>query len=523
MQFCHAKELESLINATPNGGVCRLENKEYFLSRRIVIRNKNNITLNGNGAQIITLYMSNDDYQKSADAFLVENCKNIVLKNFTLQTNIPANVTAIVEKIILEENALLLRVDKKFSIRGDEVLMAITSVDEENSTDDLVHLYALHHDPNIVTLIQNEILLANTYASADYDYLGDNLFKVKFPINNNSPKRARLGAKVCIRHTVYGSSAITLKNADDTLLNNITIYSTPGMGVMVLTRCHNLTIDGLRMIKRDGDGTLMSCNCDGLHVTGLTGKLVLKNSIFEGLGDDALNIHSTAVTATSVDIKNSRIKCNYCKKRPDGLLPPDWCRAGDIIYFYDPQKTTYKGQFTVTEFLDGVASFNGLLGEIKDGYILQNTAYTASCEIDNCTIKNTRARAFLLQTNNVEIKNCTFFGQTDSAIKASPDLDYWYEVGPIDGLYIHHNHFVKNGFAVNASTIALHTTHHRGNNPSVFGLHKNIRIENNVFERATNHCIELHATDNVSIQDNLFPKEIEQPILLSNCRNIKGI
>lgn len=230
MQFCHAKELESLINATPNGGVCRLENKEYFLSRRIVIRNKNNITLNGNGAQIITLYMSNDDYQKSADAFLVENCKNIVLKNFTLQTNIPANVTAIVEKIILEENALLLRVDKKFSIRGDEVLMAITSVDEENSTDNLVHLYALHHDPNIVTIIQNEILLANTYASADYDYLGDNLFKVKFPINNNSPKRARLGAKVCIRHTVYGSSAITLKNADDTLLNNITIYSTPRYG-----------------------------------------------------------------------------------------------------------------------------------------------------------------------------------------------------------------------------------------------------------------------------------------------------
>jgi hypothetical protein len=520
MEFCRAEELETLINATPSGGVCRLENKEYFLSRRVVIRNKTNLVFDGNGAKIVTLYVNNDDYEKSADAFLLDGCQGVTLKNFTLQTSAPANVTATIEEINLEENSLLLRVAPTFSMRGDEVLMAITSVDEEDSTDIRVHLYALHPDPNVVTLIQNEILLANTYASANYEYLGDNLFNVKFPKNNPSPKTAKLGARVCIRHTVYGPSAITLKNSDDTVLKDITLHSTPGMGVMVLTRCHNLTIDGLRMLRREGDGTLMSCNCDGLHVTGLTGKLVLKNSVFDGLGDDALNIHSTAATATTVDLKNRRIQCNYSKKRPDGKLAESWCRAGDIIRFFDTKTTSVKGQFVVTDFRDGVLTFDELQGEIQNGYTLQNTAYAAACEIDGCTVRNTRARGFLLQTNDVEIKNCTFFGQTCSAIKAAPDLDYWYEVGPVDGLYIHHNRFVKNGFADKVSTIALHTTHHRGNSPTVFGLHKNVRIEQNVFERVTQSSIELHATDDVIIQDNAFPEDGTPAILLSNCRNV---
>lgn len=51
--------------------------------------------------------------------------------------------------------------------------------------------------------------------------------------------------------------------------------------------------------------------------TGLCGKLTMKNCDFDGLGDDALNVHSSTV----VDAENGIIKCNYCKKDRMGFYP----------------------------------------------------------------------------------------------------------------------------------------------------------------------------------------------------------
>ena len=89
--------------------------------------------------------------------------------------------------------------------------------------------------------------------------------------------------------------------------------------------------------------------------------------MLDGLGDDALNIHSMAGTATSVDLESRTIKCNYSKK--------------------------------------------------------------------------------------------------------SPDLNYWYEVGTVDGMYIHRNEFIGNGFVRPTPIIATHTSH-KGTDEGICGLHK---------------------------------------------------
>ncbi len=529
MKLCQAHEMEAMINATPDGGVCRLGKKTYYLRRRVVISGKRGVTVEGNGARIVTEYINSADYTHSADAFLIEDCHGLVLRDLFFDTDVAPNVTATVENFNVAENWLTVRVDEQFPMRGNEMLMAIGSADEEGSFDYRIHHYAKHPDPHIVTMIQGEILVANTYSTADYEYLGDNRFKVWFSGRDPNPKqpqsrlsRARVGARVCIRHTMYGPSVITLRNSDDTVLKNITMYATAGMGIMVLTRCHNLTVDGLRMIPREGSTALMSCNCDGMHITGLGGKLILRNSIFDGLGDDALNIHSTAGTATAIDASARKIRCHYCKKSPDGELPAAWCRKGDRVRFFDPQTLACEGELEVEEFRDGILTYSAIRGNVKEGFILQSMAFSATCEIDNCIVRNTRARAFLFQTDGVEVKNCTFFGMSSCAIKAAPDLDYWYEMGPVDGLYIHHNRFVKNGFRDSISpTVALHTSHNRGNKDGVFGMHKNIRIENNTFERVNGACIETMAADGVCIKDNAFPEaQSTDSVSLLNCREV---
>lgn len=521
MKPCQANELEALIAATPDGGVCHLENKRYDIKRRVEIRDRRDLTIEGNGALIVTEYINSADYTHSTDAFLIERCQNLVLRNVVIDTDVSPNVTATVEKVDAEAETLFVRVDEQFPMKGNEVLMTLGSVDDEDSFDYRLHHYALHPDRNIVTLIQDEILLANTYASAPYDYLGDNCFAIKLAAAKLA--KTQVGDRVCIRHTMYGPGVIILRNSDDTVLENITMYATPGMGLMILPRCHNLTVDGLRMIRREGSSVLMSCNCDGIHMTGLSGKFIMRNSEFDGLGDDALNIHSTAGTASEVDMEAHTIRCHYCKKRPDGELPATWCRAGDRIRIFDPKTIQCVGELTVVDFREGVLTFSDLKGQLEQGFSMQNMAFTPSCLLENCTVKNTRCRAFLFQTNDVEVRNCTFFGMSSCAIKAAPDLGYWYEVGPVDGLYIHDNRFVKNGFRDAVSpTIALCATHKGIEKTEAYGLHKNVRIENNTFERSQGAYIEIHSADGVILKNNQFlDRRPEDSIHLWNCRDVQ--
>ena len=518
IRHCQASEIEALINATPDGGVCRLEPKEYYIERRAVIRYKKNITLDGGGATVICKYVSSADYTASADGFLIEDCQGLVMKNITLDTDVAPTVTAYVEAVDPELGKLTIRVDDEFPMNGNEVLMALISADAHGSFDYRMHHYQFNPDPKVITLIQDEIYCANSFASASYDFLGDNRFIVH--LKRSKVSQLREGNRICIRHTMYGPATIALRNSDDTTLENITMHATGGMGVMVLYRCNNLIIDGLKMVVREGSSALMSCNCDGVHITGLTGRFEMRNCYFDGLGDDALNIHSLAGTATLVDFENNTVKCNYCKKRPDGILPMAWCRRGDRIKIFDPTTISYKGEMTVKCFKDGVLTYSCLTGELCNGYIIQNAEFSPSCLVENCIVKRTRSRGFLFQTDNIEVRNCTFENMSSCAILAAPDLNYWYEVGPVDGMHIHHNQFIKNGFACSAPSIAMHTCH-KGTDDDVWGLHKNVCIEDNVFKCSSTTKIFLRSTDGVRIKNNVFDELDTQPnFTLSRCTNI---
>ena len=520
-RICNSDELELLINSTPNGQVCVLDAKEYYLTRQVVIKYKKDITIDGSKAVIVSKYVNNADYKESTNAFLLKGCQRVTLSNITMETDVPCNITATVKSIDFDENTLILQVDEEFTVNGDEVLMAFNTIDEDGSPDYHMNSYARHpDDDNITTLVFGEILLAHTYSSARYDYLGDNTFKVYFKRLNEN---LSVGERMCIRHTMYGPGAIILSDSDDTVLKNITMHSAAGMGVVVLPRCKNLTIDSLKMVVKEGSKSLMAGNCDGIHITGLLGNLVMKNCVFDGMGDDALNIHATAGTLTEL-LDDSSIKCGYCKKSPDGTLPKRWCEAGDIIKIYDPVLLTNTGSLRVVSFADGILKFDQLSGTYKKGDTLQNTTFTPSLEIDNCIVRNTRSRAFVIQTENVEIKNCTFFGMSSDAIKAAPDLDVWYEVGPTCNLNIHNNVIEKCAFARESTSVIRVSTNHRNGDETISHLHKNIIIKDNVIKNSRAECITIMATDGVTITGNRFEKRKQkeaEPISLINCNDVK--
>lgn len=502
-------KLQRLINNLNSGEVLNLNGEAFYLDKQIVIKNKKDIVIDGQGAIITTKFVNSADYSKSVDAFLISDCEGIELKNIYLDTDVPTNITATVKEILLEEKALILQADDIYNINGNEVLMSFNAIDNEG-TPYRFNYYQKHSDPNVITLVQGEILLASTFAGAKYDYLGNNCFKVYFDVTSFGA--LEVGDRLCIRHTMYGPSTIVIRNSNNTSLSNITMYATAGMGIMVFPRCNNLTIDGLKMIKKEGSHSLMSCNCDGIHLTGLMGKFVMKNCVFDGIGDDALNIHTTAGTCTEVDLSNNKIKCNYCKKSAYGVLSKNWCAKGDTIKVFNPTNMQNTATFKVADYRDGYITFQDLKGEIKPSYVMQNHTFAASCEITDCEIKNTRSRGFVIQTDNVEIKNSRFFGLANCAVKVACCFSYWYEVGPATNFYMHDNIIEKCAYIdVNSPGIGVFTKHD-GNDESILGLHNNIKINNNTFKRMRNNMITVSSSNNVQVCGNRFVGREEKEI-----------
>lgn len=514
--------LQRIIDSATCGATVNIPKRSYYLTEAVYVRNKNNLIIDGNGSTFVTKYNNSADYSFSSNAFTIEGCSNITLKNFFIDTDVPVNISAVVTEINAEEAAITVEVDDSFEISGREVLMAFNSIDDEGAPDSHLTYYSPHPDPNIITLIQNEIICFGTYGSAKNDYLGDNRFKVYFP-NNDVLKNTKVGDKLCIRHTMYGPAVITLRNSVDTVIQNVTMYSVPGFGVLVLPRCTNLTLEGLKIVLPENSRSYMPCNCDGVHITGLTGELKMKNCVFDGMGDDALNIHSTA--GTVAEVNDNVISVNYRKKSRDGVLSPNWCKPGDLIKFYDTESLNVVATAHVASYNGTKVELENICGDIKADQMVQNTAFNASCHICDCIVRNSRARGFLFQTENVEVERCEFFGISHNAIKVAPAFVRWYEVGPCKNLYVHNNSFIKCGYVVrNFASVAVQTNHD-GNDESIVNLHKNINIFANRFERTNGRCVEISSSDDISVYDNTFDSSCDKKnaIVFSACKNIKAV
>lgn len=170
----------------------------------------------------------------------------------------------------------------------------------------------------------------------------------------------------------------------------------------------------------------------------------------------------------------------------------------------DPETCNKKGEFKVKSFDRDRLCYENLTGELKEGFILQNTAFAAAVDIKNCNIRNTRARAFVLQTENIEISDCNFYGMSLPAIQAAPDVKRWYEVGPVKNMSIHNNTFTKCGFVNDDCPVITVQDNHDKIMARVPGVHKNIEITENVFKGKLGRCIFVTSTDGVKINSNKF-------------------
>ncbi len=505
------EQLERMFREAADGTMIQFEPGNYFMECQFCIREKKDLTICGNSTVFVSHYEPDMGNGQTPGLFYFQDCENLTLKGLDITTDCRANCTGYVVEKDIEGGTYVFRPASDFTMTGRERVMAQNSFDEEGTPD--YHLFC--------------------YQENSYEVLGNGDIRIKLTENPTEQlMRLELGQEVCIRHTVYGKEHFIFENCRTVHIEDVKVFASPGSVVKILPHCADFSFLRFRIQLPEGSGRLMSSNADGIHVKGLSGSLSIKDCYFEHLGDDALNIHSRAAVVTEVDNSNQRIHC--VSGWHDEKLYEMWAETSSVLEVYNPDNFLKKAAVVVESCQDGCIHYSCLEGEIQQGDILANSDFFASVHINGCTVRNSRARGFLIQSRNVLIENCTLYGLSLAAILIAPDIDYWYEVGPAKNIVIRNNLIEKCAIANvkdNLGVIIVKASHGEGYDTYPCGVHQDIAIVENEFEHNTSSIAFVSATDGVTITGNQIekyePKLYEEKlcgqksaIVLQNCNRI---
>ena len=321
--------------------------------------------------------------------------------------------------------------------------------------------------------------------------------------------RLSVGAIVAMRTYERPSPGVFVSHAKDTRFENVKVHYAEGMGLLA-QMSEDIALDGFCVCLRgDDDPRYFTTQADATHFSGCKGKITSVNGLYEGMMDDAINVHGTYLKVVE-RIDDHTVKSRYMHGQAWGF---DWGYVGDEVQFVrsntmelvgeektfvttvseiselNAQGSQFKGLHGAKEFIIRFA--DALPAEISEaaGYGIENLTWTPEVYFANNTIRNNRARGTLFSTPKRTVVEDNLFDHTSgTAILLCGDCNGWYETGACRDVLIRRNRFVNAltcMFQFTNAVISIYPEipNLEGQKTYFHGGKKNaIRIVNNEFE-----------------------------------------
>lgn len=334
------------------------------------------------------------------------------------------------------------------------------------------------------------------------EFLGDNCWKFSF----KDVKWELKGLELYIWHTFHSRPAILIENAKNTVLEDVTLHSQPGMGI-VAHRSEDIHINRLRVVPTPGSH--MSTNTDAVHVTSCKGLVRIENSVFDGQGDDSLNIHTYYHSIECAD----GCACETVLRAPTGThsQTADHPDVGDILELTDMQSLSCIDTYRVVSCTLTDDPWRSRLVLDKplpansENLTLVNATQMPRLEFVGNYCRSHLARSILVKIKNALVEGNTVMDVVGTGIYIAAEA-WWYE-----GLCTTENIVIRNNRIVNCGRDAQ-GARQRGcagicvtidaNNPTA-ATHKNVVIEDNLIDCPDSpHGIYVSNTENLTLHRN---------------------
>ena len=401
-----------------------ISNHDQQITRPVIfdLNNLHDVTIDGNGSQFV--------FHGHLLPFALVDSKRCKLKNFSIDSALPALVHQF-RVVRSKDGEIVCEVfpPEPWEIRDGRLLFTGTDL-----------------QPNSFMICKPDGRLRYRTAFNFFNPASVNVAENGTLCFHGLKGNCCEGDYLILRSSAAQTCGILLWHADDAQLHNITLHYSDGMG-LVAQMTENIELEGFRVARRSSnDPRRFTTRADATHFSGCRGRIVSRHGFYEGMGDDAINVHGTYLKVTA-QLDEHTVMARYVHERAWGF---DWGYAGDLVQFVDSSSMAPKGQSMVIASISADAKqrqftirFTEIVPE-NDDAVLENLTWTPEVEFSYNVVRNNRGRGALFTTpRRVLVENNTFDHVLGSGILLCGDAAKWFESGGCRDVIIRKNRFIN--------------------------------------------------------------------------------
>ena len=495
------------------------QEKEFFISNTIsqkdYQKNKSNgihktaIVIDGVKNMEIDCNDSNFIIDGQMTHIYIKNCENVSIKNLNIQTVLPD-----VHKItVLKATSFYVtfEIDSVGNFKEENGDFYWWGTDYKTKFND-----AKHNDYVIPTACADNLnhLICNRkhplQGASSIKQISERIFNVRYI----TPKDFKVGQVFYIFSDKRNDVGIFIEKSNKITLKNITQRFNRGHGV-VAQNSENITIDGCIFAPSSDSEVDFCCLGDFLHFNMCRGRITVSNSEFDSCGANLCNVHGNYFEI--VEQNKDKMVLKFPKEQSFGF---ESFKEGDVIAFVDSKSLV---EVSRTKVLKAVLR-DGIYYDLttatydppkKDGLVVENISAYPQFTFDSNTVNRVAKRGVLCSTRGkVRIENNRFLNTGISDIVIANDALKRFESGAVSDVEISGNAFMN----CEESSIVIKSYIKK----YVDSIHKNIKIDNNLFVLKDASAIFAYACDGLEVKDNTFAgNENQEKVVLKDTINFQ--
>ncbi|MBN1864381.1 MAG: right-handed parallel beta-helix repeat-containing protein [Victivallales bacterium] len=343
----------------------------------------------------------------------------------------------------------------------------------------------------------------------------------------------KLGALMVLRHYVYEYGCFSAYGCDGAVFENLTLHHAGGIGIHA-SHASGTTVRNVKVVPRPDSPHFVSATADATHFGQHSGEVIVENCTFQGMGDDAVNVH--AMYHIVENILEPTVLETHC--RNDWIIEPE---PGHVLELTDRKtllpyatRKVVRVEVNLKEGRHRITLDAPVPPELQVGHVLVNVDWAPLVRVRNNIMRSHRARGVLIQSRDVVVENNTFDHVSGAGIHVTTDMYDFYESIGTRNVTIRNNTFLDCGFGATRAGAVVNVFARigalgKGSSEGHPGVHRDILIENNTIENTPNCGIYLGATDGATVRDNTLRNVCAAPecreyaagIRVQNSRNVR--
>lgn len=474
------------------------ENPEGLRRVAIYLKEKKNITVDGNGARITV--------HGKMTPMLFDRCENITVRDLSIDYACPT----MTEFEILSNNGgdctIRINPDCRFRVEGNKLIWQ----GEEDANGNPYWEDCYIGNRRYTKLYDPEKRMCRDFRRDDLEFetveqIDDFTLRV---VLKNRNVYFPAGNIMQTRNIVRDQTGSMFERCKNLTFENLRVMFMHGLG-MVSQFCENVTYRNCDFTPKQG--RTIASTADFFQFSGCRGKLTVENCRAWGAQDDYINVHGTHLRIVETNSFEKSITVRFMHAETWGFQA---FAAGDEIEYikWDTLKP-YAGakvlDFEKINDTDIKLRLSEELPEIEVGKdVVENATYTPELYVRNCDFGPTAGRGILCTTRGeVIIENNRFENLWGPALLVEDDCNFWFESGYTKEIIFRNNAVISCDYAKTweKSSVIRYSPKVMDESKGEF-VHGRLVLTCNSFKNPVygEHCIWLEYLREAEICSNLF-------------------